>query len=155
MMTGGFYAYHLDNAVIGRRPSRLWELGSQSVLTGICGLIAACATWQIIFGAAATAIDKIILATAINATVGLTLAWYIPQVAVALRYDPLADASAERVRAIETTARVRLGDAAAAIWLDKTHPVLGNKSPRAAAAADVEGFDHAMSLLQGPQALVA
>jgi hypothetical protein len=155
MVTGGFYVYHLDNAEIGRRPSRWWELGSQTVLTGLCGFIAACATWQIIFGAASAAIDKIILAAMVNATVGFTLAWYIPQAAAATRYDPLAEASEERVRALETAARVRLGAADAAIWLDKPHPALGNKSPRAAAAADVDGFENAIGLLQGPRALVA
>ena len=107
MVTGGFYVYHLDNAEIGQRPSRAWELGSESVLTGLCGLIAACATWQIILGAAAAAVDKIILTTAINATVGFALAWYIPQAAAATRYDPLADASKERVHALETAATLR------------------------------------------------
>jgi hypothetical protein len=154
MVTGGFYVYHLDNAEIGQRPSRAWELGSESVLTGLCGLIAACATWQIILGAAAAAVDKIILTTAINATVGFALAWYIPQAAAATRYDPLADASKERVRALETAAQVRLGDSAP-IWLDQQHPVLGGTSPRTAAAADVDGFERAISLLQVPRALAA
>jgi hypothetical protein len=154
MVTGGFYAYHLDNAEIGQRPSRPWELGLQTVLTGICGLIAACATWQIIFGAASAAIDKIVLTTIINAAVGFALAWYIPQAAAANRYDPLAAASEERVRALESAARARLG-AAAAVWLDKPHPALDGKSPRARAAADVDGFENASGLLQGPRAMVA
>lgn len=154
MVTGGFYVYHLDNAEIGQRPSRAWELGSETVLTGLCGLIAACATWQIILGAAAEAVDKIILTTAINAAVGFALAWYLPQAAAATRYDPLADASKERVRALETAARLRLG-AAAPSWLDQQHPVLGGTSPRTAAAADVDGFERAVSLLQGPTALAA
>jgi hypothetical protein len=149
MVTGGFYVYHLDNAEVGQRPSRAWELGSESVLTGLC---AACATWQIILGAAAAAVDKIILTTAINAAVGFALAWYIPQAAAATRYDPLADASKERVRALETAAQVRLGDSAP-IWLDQEHPAPGGTSPRTAAAADVDGFECAISLLQGPRAL--
>jgi hypothetical protein len=153
MVTGGFYVYHLDNAEVGQRPSRPWELGSQTVLTGFCGLIAACAASQIIFDTAA--VDKIILATVVNATVGFALAWYIPQAAAATRHDPLAEASEERVRALETAARARLGNAAAAIWLDKPHPAVGNKSPRAGAAADVGGFESAIGLLQGPRELVA
>jgi hypothetical protein len=153
MVTGGFYVYHLDNAEVCRRPSRPWELGSQTVLTGICGLIAACAASQIIFDTAA--IDKIILATVVNAVVGFALAWYIPQAATATRHDPLAEASEERVRALETAARARLDDAVAAVWLDKPHPALGNKSPRAGAAADVGGFESAIGLLQGPRELVA
>ena len=43
MVTSGFYVYHLDNAEICSRPSRSWELGSQIVMTALCGLIAACA----------------------------------------------------------------------------------------------------------------
>ena len=156
MVTGGFYVYHLDNAEIGQRPSRPWELGLQTVLTGLCGLIAACATWQIIFGAASAAIDRIVLTTVINAAVGLALAWYIPQAAAANRCDPLSAASEERVRALEVVALTRLGAAAAAkAWLDKPHPALGNKSPRAGAAPSVDGFENAIGLLQGPRALVA
>jgi hypothetical protein len=153
MVTGSFYVYHLDNAETGRRPSRAWELGAETVLTGLCGLIAACATWQIILGAAAVAVDKIILTTAINAAVGFALAWYLPQ-AAATRYNPLAAASKERVRALETAARLRLGDAAPS-WLDQQHPVLGGASPSTAAAADVDGFERAIGLLQGPTALAA
>ena len=37
MATGGFYAYHLDNVEKDRRPSRLWEVGSQAIVTGLCG----------------------------------------------------------------------------------------------------------------------
>jgi hypothetical protein len=132
MVTGGFYVYHLDNAEIGCRPSRWWELGWQTVLTGVCGLVAACATWEIIFGAASAAIDNIVLTTVVNATVGFAFAWYIPLAAAAARHDPLSDASEERVGALATAARERLADADAAIWLDTPHPALGNKPPRAA-----------------------
>jgi hypothetical protein len=66
----------------------------------------------------------------------------------------MADASKERVRALETAAQARLGGSASA-WLDQQHPVLGGTSPRAAAAADVEGYERAIGLLQGPQALTA
>ena len=154
MVTGAFYVYHLDNAEIGQRPSRVWELCSESMLTGLCGLIAACATWQIILGAAGAAVDRIILTTAVNAAVGFALAWYIPRAAAAARYDPLADASKERVRTLETAAQARLGGSAPA-WLDQQHPVLGGTSPRAAAAADVDGYERAIGLLQGPRALSA
>jgi hypothetical protein len=154
MVTGGFYVYHLDNAETGQRPSRPWELGSETVLTGLCGLIAACATWQIILGAAAAAVDKIILTTVINAAVGFALAWYLPKAAAAARHDPLAEASRERVRALETAAQLRLGNSAPG-WLDQQHPVLGGISPRTAAAAAVDGYERAISLLQGPTALAA
>jgi hypothetical protein len=154
MVTGGFYIYHLDNAEISRRPSRAWELGAQSALTGLCGLIAACANWQIILPTAVTAVDRILLTTVINATVGCALAWYIPQAAAAARYDPLAEASKERVRALETTAQLRLADAAP-IWLDREHPALGGTSPRAAAADGVDGFERAIGLLHGPKGVAA
>ena len=156
MVTGGFYVYHLDNAEIGRRPSRPWSSVSQTVLTGLCGLIAACATWQIIFGAASAAVDRIILTTVISAAVGLALAWYIPQAAAANRCDPLSAAGEERVHALEVVALTRFGAAAAAkAWLDNPHPALGNQPPRAGAAASVDGFENAIGLLQGPRALVA
>jgi hypothetical protein len=155
MVTGGFYVYHLDNAEIGCRPSRWWELGWQTVLTGVCGLVAACATWEIIFGAASAAIDNIVLTTVVNATVGFAFAWYIPLAAAAARHDPLSDASEERVGALATAARERLADADAAIWLDTPHPALGNKPPRAAAAADISGFEQAIGLMRGPRVLVA
>ncbi|MCK1651575.1 hypothetical protein IVA88_09010 [Bradyrhizobium sp. 149] len=154
MVTGAFYVFHLDNAEAGQRPSRAWELGAETVITGLCGLIAACATWQIILGTAGAAVDRIILTTLINAAVGFALAWYIPQAAAALRYDPLVNESQERVRALQTAAQARLGGAAA-VWLDQQHPVLDGVSPRLAAAAGADGFERAIALLQGPQSLTA
>lgn len=154
MTTGAFYVFHLDNAEVGQRPSRAWELGSETVLTGVCGLIAACASWQIILGTAGAATDRIILTTLINAAVGFALAWYIPQAATAIRYDPLAEESKERVRALQTAAQARLGTAAP-IWLDQQHPALDGNSPRLAAAAGVDGFERAINLLQRPQSLTA
>ena len=154
MVTGGFYVYHVDNAEMGRRPSRWWELSGQTVLTGVCGIIAACATGEFVFGSKSVVIDKIILTTIVSATVGFAFAWYVPEAAAA-RCDPLTTASEERISALKTAARVRLGDAAATIWLNKSHPILGDKSPRAAAAASVDGFENAIALLQGPCALAA
>ena len=52
MATGGFYVYHLDNAEMHRRPSRLWEVGSQTIVTGMCGLIAASVSFELILGGA-------------------------------------------------------------------------------------------------------
>ena len=155
MVTGVFYVYHLDGADAGRRRSSIWLLAAQSVLTGLCGLIAACATWQVILGAAGQAIDRIVLTTVLNAAIGLVLGWYIPKAAAATRYDPIAEASEERVRALETLAKVQLGDADAVMWLDRSAPMLGNKSPRAAAAGSVEGFDQAVGMLQAPRMLAA
>jgi uncharacterized protein (DUF2384 family) len=156
MATGGFYAYHLDNAEIGRRPSRAWELGAQTVVTGLCGLVAACATWEIIFGTASAATDRIVLTTLVNAAVGFVLAWYIPQAAAATRPNPLADASEERAGALTSAARRRfLCDHDAEVWLDTPHPALGDKTPRVAATSDVNGYERAIGLLQGPRAVAA
>jgi hypothetical protein len=155
MVTGGFYVYHLDNAELGTRPSVGWELGAQTVLTGLCGVIAACATWEIIFGAARIAADRIVLTGLINAAVGFVLAWYIPKAAAAANYDPMTSARDERLRTLATAARTRLGETAAAAWLDAPHAALGTQSPRALAAASVEGFERAWSLLQGPLAVAA
>lgn len=157
MVTGGFYAYHLDNVETNSRPSRLWEVVPQAVLTGICGLITASVAWEIILGTASAAIDRIILTTIITTTIGFALAWYIPDAAAAAaaKPDPLAGAREERIRTLAAAAHERFGDpTAAAAWLEQPHRGLDDKSPKVA-AADVEGFEHAISMLHGPQALVA
>jgi uncharacterized protein (DUF2384 family) len=154
-VTGGFYVYHLDNVEMNTRPSRIWEVGPQALLTGVCGLIAASVSWEIIFGAAGSATDRILLTVIISATVGFVLAWYIPDAAAAAKADPLTEAREERIRTLEAAALERFGNAAAAAhWLDRPHGGLGNKSPKTA-AANVETFEQAISLLQGPQAVVA
>jgi uncharacterized protein (DUF2384 family) len=155
MVTGGFYVYHLDNVEMNTRPSRIWEVGPQALLTGVCGLIAASVSWEIIFGAAGSATDRILLTVIISATVGFVLAWYIPDAAAAAKADPLTEAREERIRTLEAAALERFGNAAAAAhWLDRPHGGLGNKSPKTA-AANVETFEQAINLLQGPQAVVA
>jgi hypothetical protein len=155
MVASSFYVYHLDNAEICGRPSRSWELGSQAVLTGLCGLIAACATGELVFHSAAMIIDKIVLATLVNAMIGFAFAWYIPQAVAATRRNPLTAAGEERIGALETAAKARLGDDGGAVWLDRTHPALGNRSPRVAAVVSVEGFENAIELLHGPRELAA
>jgi hypothetical protein len=152
MATGGFYVYHLDNVERKRRPSRLWEVGCQAIVTGLCGLVAATVSFELILGDAMMAIDRIILTAVYGAAVGLVLGWYVPKAAAA-KFDPLADSRDERVRALEIKALAQFGNSTAATnWLDKPNPVLGQKSPRVA-AADVDGFERAISLLQGPQEL--
>ena len=155
MVTGGFYVYHLDNVEMESRPSRPWEVAPQTVLTAICGLIAAAVAFEIILGTASQAIDRIVLTTIVSATIGFVLAWYVPQAAVAVKPDPLAEVRAERIRTLATAAREHLGDAAAAtVWLERPNRALGNQSPNQA-AADLEGFEQAISLLRGPRAVVA
>jgi hypothetical protein len=100
-------------------------------------------------------IDKVVLATMVNVVVGLALAWYIPQAAAATRSNPLSAASEERVGTLQTAAKARLGEDGGAVWLDETHPGLGNRSPRVAAVLSVEDFESAMRILQGPRGLAA
>jgi len=155
--TAAFYVYHLDNIELNMRPSRLREVGWQTVGTGICGLIAASASFAVLFGDVGMVGDQILLKTAISATVGFSLAWYIPEAAAAakVRSDPLTQVRRERIGALEAAALKRFGNAAAAAdWLEQPHGALDDRSPKAA-AADVEGFENAISLLQGPRAIVA
>ena len=35
--TGAFYGNHLDKVELGRRPWRPWEVGSQTLVTALCG----------------------------------------------------------------------------------------------------------------------
>jgi hypothetical protein len=109
---------------------------------------------QLVFHSAGMIIDKIILATLVNAAIGFAFAWYIPP-AVAATRSPLTAAGEERVGALEAAAKARLGEDGGPVWLDRTHPALGNRSPRVAAVASVEGFENAVELLQGPRALAA
>ncbi len=154
MATGAFYVYHLDNVEMNRRPSRLWEIGSQTIVTGICGLVAASVSFELILGDAGMAVDRIALTAVVDAAVGGVLGWYIPSAATA-KSDPLAEAKDERVRTLEAKALAWFGNSAAATdWLDRPNLALGNKSPRAA-AVEVEGFEHAINVLHGPRALVA
>jgi hypothetical protein len=153
--TGGFYVCYLDNVELARRPSRAREVGWQAAVTGICGLIAATASFGILLGDSSLPFDHIVLTAVVSTTVGFSLAWYIPLAAAAAKYDPLAEAKEERIAMLEAAARKRFdGPAAATAWLEQSHPALGNKPPKAA-AAEVEGFVHAIGLLQGPKAMVA
>ena len=76
--TGAFYVYHLDNIELNLRPSRLRELSWQTIGTAICGLIAASASFAVLFGDVSPVTDQILLKAAISAAVGFSLAWYIP-----------------------------------------------------------------------------
>jgi hypothetical protein len=155
--TGAFYVYHLDNIELNMRPSRLRELGWQTIVTAICGLIAASASFAVLFGDVSLVADQILLKAAISAVVGFSLAWYIPKAAAAAkeRSDPLTLARKERIGLLEAAALRRFGHTTpAADWLEQSHGALDGRSPRSA-AADVEGYEKAISLLQGPQAVIA
>jgi Protein of unknown function (DUF2384) len=155
--TGAFYAYYLDNVDLAKRPSRGWEVGWQAAITGICGLIATTASFGILFDDSGLPLpfDQIVLAALTSAAAGAALAWYIPDAAAAAKYDPLAEAKEERARMLEAAALKRFSDPRLATdWLDRPNPALGNKPPRIA-AAEVEGYEHAIGLLQGPKPVAA
>jgi hypothetical protein len=72
--------------------------------------------------------------------------------------DGPAGISAAAIRRIKVAsghaaATASLGEDGGAVWLDETHPGLGNRSPRVTAVLSVEGFESAMGLLQGPRGL--
>jgi len=141
--TGGFYAYHLDNVELGTRPPRQWEIGAQALVTGFCGFAAASASLG------DESFDLVCLIAVLSATVGASLAWYIPSAAASTRYDPLAEARNELIQTLTAAARRRFEDPEAADrWLNQPHPALGNRTPRAA-VSDAETYEHALSLLQG------
>ena len=146
--TGGFYAYHLDNVELGRRPPRWREIGSQTLATGLCGLVAA-HNYAAVTGAG-NAYDYIALVTLMGMIVGASLAWYIPAAAQTENFDPLAQEQAARLAMLRAAAVRRFPSAEQAdLWLEQRHPALGDMSP-SQAAADVEGFEHAIWLLQRP-----
>ena len=150
MATGAFYVYHLDNVEKNRRLSRPWGVGSQAIVTGLCGLIAATVSFDLIPGAQMP-IDRIILTALYGVAVGFVLGWYTPKT-VAVKFDPVVNRE-ECVRTLEIKALAQFGNStAAADWLDKPNPLLGQRSPRLA-AADMDGFERAIRLLQGPQEL--
>jgi len=152
--TGAFYSYHLDNVELGRRPRRRWEIGSQALVTALCGLVTI-RVWLRLGGAAAGNADFIALVTLFAAVVGASLAWYLPQAAASRRYDPMAEAWQARVAMLRAAALDRFRNAELADqWLARPHPSLDNRTP-GDAAADIELCIKALGLLHGPLAVAA
>jgi uncharacterized protein (DUF2384 family) len=144
--TGGFLAYHLDNVELCRRPSRLWEVAPQALVTAFCGLAAASASVGFTTYTPAETLDQIVLITVIGAAIGASFAWYIPA-AASTKSDPLAEAREERLRMLTAAARNRFkSPGEAEQWIARPHAALGNKPPQAA-ANDVEGYEQALGLL--------
>jgi len=83
--TGAFYGYHLDNVELDQRPSRPWEIGLQSFVTGCCGLVVA-PIWLSLGGSTvADNLDYILLVAVFGSVVGASLAWYLPKAAAERR----------------------------------------------------------------------
>jgi hypothetical protein len=152
--TGAFYSYQLDNVELRRRPARLWEIGSQALVTALCGLVAT-PVWLALGGAVAGNFDFIALVTLFGAVVGASLAWYLPQAAASRRYDPMAEARKARIAMLRAAAVDRFRNAELADqWLTRPHPSLDNRAPREA-ATDIDFCIKALGLLQGPLAVAA
>jgi hypothetical protein len=152
--TGAFYGYHLDNVELGRRPSRLWEVGLQTLVTALCGLVAT-PVWLALGGNVAGNADFIILVMLFGAVVGASLAWILPQAAASRRSDPLVENQKTRIAMLRATALERFrNEELTEQWLAQPHPALNNLSPKDA-AADIELCIKALGLLQGPLAVAA
>src|SRR5262249_7275721 len=88
--TGAAYVMHLDNVELGQPLSVHRAMALQATVTGICGFIA-------VGGSSGASVDFIIMVVAFGAAIGASLAWYIPMAAAQQKYDPLAEARAQRV----------------------------------------------------------
>ena len=133
---------------------RLWEIGSQALVTALCGLVST-PVWLALGGAVQGNVDFIALVTLFAAVVGASLAWYLPQAAASRRYDPMAEARQARIVMLRAAAVDRFRNAELADqWLMRPHPSLDNRTPRDA-AADIELCIKALGLLHGPLAVAA
>jgi hypothetical protein len=152
--SGAFYAYHLDNVELARRPWRRWEIGLQTLVTALCGLVAT-PVWLALGGHVAGNVDFIALVTLFAAVAGASLAWYVPQAAASRRDDPMTEARNARLVMLRNTAADRFRNAELADqWLARPQPSLDNRTP-GDAAADIELFIRALGLLYSPVAAAA
>jgi Protein of unknown function (DUF2384) len=146
--TGAFYAFHLDNVELGRRPARSWEVSLQALVTGAVSFVTAEA-WLSLQGASmAENWDYLIFMVALGLVIGGSLGWYIPEAVSKSRYDPLNHAKQERLSSLEAMAAKRFENAQrASEWLATPLDVLQNRTP-IVAAATIEGYQDAVTLLQ-------
>jgi hypothetical protein len=146
-VTGAFYASHLDNVELHRRPGRLLEIGPQAVLTSLMG-VAASNVWISLGGATwPTGIDFVILVAIMGFAVGASLAWYIPTNAVRRSHDPCREVRENRVREIMALAVERFSNPVkAAHWLQAETPSLKGASPMTA-LAEARHYEEVMRLI--------
>jgi hypothetical protein len=151
-VTGAFYACHLDNVELGRRPQRFREVALQAMVTGCVGFVTAGAWLSLGNDGWGANLDYLLLVTALALVVGGSLGWYIPQAVSQSRYDPLDAARKDRLQSLETMAaeKLRSTDKAQA-WLGTPLSLLNNMSP-SAAASSIEGYQDAVALLHRPAA---
>jgi hypothetical protein len=113
--TGTFFVWHLDNVELGRRPTRLREIGAQAGATGLCAAIAA--------NMSVPGLDVMLLNAAVGVAIGASLAWYVPQAAANSKADELAQESATPTPTMPTEAR-------GVQRLAETHEVIPMVTPR-------------------------
>jgi hypothetical protein len=146
-VTGAFYAAHVDNAELNSRPSRLFEITLQAVMTGVVGLIAADGWVSLGDTKWPTGIDFVILTGIMGLGIGGSLAWYIPENAIRRQFDPLREAKDSRIRQVTALAVERLGTPDAADrWLKTPTAALQGVAP-IAALAEARNYDDVLRLI--------
>jgi len=145
--TGAFYAYHLDNVELASRSPRHREVASQALATGCVGFVAAGAWLSLGDQPWGDNIDYVLLITALGMVIGASLGWYIPEAVSQSRYDPLDDAKKERILSLEALAAEKFDSFdQAQKWLVTPLALLKDMAP-SAAAATIEGYQEAVTLL--------
>jgi hypothetical protein len=144
--TGAFYAYHLDNVKSTDRPARWKEIGLQSVVTGLCGLIST-PVWLALNRNTGNNADFILLVTVFGAVLGGSLAWYLPRAASSRSYNLIAEVEKFRLTMLKEAASKRFGNERGEKWLSDRQPTLDNRTP-AEAIANNDLFLRALDLLQ-------
>jgi hypothetical protein len=106
-VTGGFYAYHLDNAELGR-PSRLLEIGSQTLLTALPALVGVQVWLPLMYpgGMPAGTTDFVVFITLFDAVMGFSLAWYLPNAAATHRRDQTVQVKEARIEKLGNVAAI-------------------------------------------------
>jgi hypothetical protein len=146
-VTGAFYAAHLDNAELNCRPSRLFEILSQALLTGVVGLVASDGWVSLGDTEWPTGLDFVILVGIMGFAIGASLAWYIPENAIRRQFDPLREARESRIRQVTALAVERLGTPdAAERWLATPTASLQGATP-IAALAEAKNYEEVLRLV--------
>jgi hypothetical protein len=146
--TGAFYAFHLDNVELGRRPARYWEVSLQALVTGAVSFVTAEA-WLSLQGAPmAKSWDYLFFMVTLGLVIGGSLGWYIPEAVSKSRYDPLDHAKQERLSSLGAMATKQFENSQrASEWLSTPLDLLQNRTP-IVAATTIEGYQDAVTLLQ-------
>jgi Protein of unknown function (DUF2384) len=127
------------------RPPRWIEIGLQSLVTALCGLVST-PVWLALTGSPGGNFDFVALVTLFGAV--MSLAWYLPRAAEAGLYDPLTKAREARLEILLTAALKQFGsEESAGRWMAQPCRALGNRTPKEA-ASDIELFPQLLGILQ-------